>query len=56
MCNISGEANTVCHTYVKMLVRRVCYHILKNYILPNGRCPNCGALVAELGMNPNLPH
>lgn len=52
MGNVSGEANTVCHACGKMLVRRAGYHILENHIRPDGRCPNCGAPVAGLGMNP----
>jgi pyruvate formate lyase activating enzyme len=48
--NVPGEANTVCHKCGQMLIRRSGYQILENHVQPDGRCPNCGTLVAGVGM------
>jgi pyruvate formate lyase activating enzyme len=48
--NVPGEANTVCHACRKTLIRRSSYWILENDVQPDGRCPNCGAPVAGVGM------
>jgi pyruvate formate lyase activating enzyme len=48
--NVPGEANTVCHECGQMLIRRSGYRILENQTQPGGRCPNCGVLVAGVGM------
>jgi len=48
--NVPGEANTVCHNCGQMLIRRSGYRILENHTQPDSRCPNCGTLVAGVGM------
>lgn len=48
--NVVGEANTVCHGCGRLLIRRSGYSILEHNVGPGGRCPNCGALVAGVGM------
>ncbi|MGC9521992.1 MAG: AmmeMemoRadiSam system radical SAM enzyme [Anaerolineae bacterium] len=48
--NVSGEANTVCHVCGKTLIRRSGYSILENHVQPDDRCPECGTVVAGVGM------
>jgi pyruvate formate lyase activating enzyme len=48
--NMPGEANTVCHACGKTLIRRSGYRVLENHVQPGGRCPNCDAPVAGVGM------
>ena len=48
--NVPGEANTVCHKCGQMLIRRSSYRVLENHVQLEGRCPNCGAPVAGVGM------
>jgi pyruvate formate lyase activating enzyme len=49
--NVPGEANTVCHECGQMLIRRSSYRNLENHVRPDGRCPNCGTLVAGVGLS-----
>ncbi len=48
--NVQGEANTVCHVCGKTLIRRSGYWILENHVRADGCCPDCGALVAGVGL------
>ncbi|MGC9347716.1 MAG: AmmeMemoRadiSam system radical SAM enzyme [Anaerolineae bacterium] len=48
--NVAGEANTFCHKCGKLLIRRSGYWILENHVQPDGRCPECGTVVAGVGM------
>jgi pyruvate formate lyase activating enzyme len=48
--NVSGESNTVCHGCGRALIHRSGYSIVRNRIQPDGRCPNCGTIVAGVGM------
>jgi pyruvate formate lyase activating enzyme len=48
--NVPGEANTVCHACGHLLVRRLRYQVVDSNIMPGGRCPQCGTLVAGRGM------
>lgn len=51
--NVVNETNTRCHKCGKMLIRRAGYRILANHIGPDGRCPECGTIVAGVGMGDN---
>jgi pyruvate formate lyase activating enzyme len=48
--NVPGEANTACHACGKMLIRRSGLRVVENRVGLDGRCPDCGALVAGVGM------
>ena len=48
--NVMGESNTVCHACGKTLVRRSGFGVMENRVGPDGRCPDCGAAVAGVGM------
>jgi len=48
--NVPDEANTVCHECGHMLIRRSSYRVLENHVSSGGRCPNCGAPVAGVGL------
>nr|HID14797.1 AmmeMemoRadiSam system radical SAM enzyme [Anaerolineae bacterium] len=48
--NVPGEANTLCHACGRLLIRRSGYWILENHVQPDGRCPDCDAPVAGVGM------
>jgi pyruvate formate lyase activating enzyme len=48
--NVPGEANTLCHECGRLLIRRSGYWILENNIQAGGSCPDCGAIVAGVGM------
>ena len=47
--NVTGESNTHCHECDLLLIRRCGYWISENRVR-DGRCPNCGAPVAGVGM------
>jgi pyruvate formate lyase activating enzyme len=49
--NVAGEANTLCHCCGELLIRRSGYQVTESYLLPGGRCPNCGERVAGRGMD-----
>ena len=48
--NVAGEANTRCHECGRLLIRRSGYWILEHHVQPDGRCPDCGTVVAGVGM------
>jgi pyruvate formate lyase activating enzyme len=48
--NVMDEVNTVCHQCGKTLIGRSGYWILENHVQPDGRCPNCGAVLAGVGI------
>lgn len=48
--NVPGEENTYCHHCGRLLIRRAGYWISENQLQPDGRCPDCGTLVAGVGM------
>jgi pyruvate formate lyase activating enzyme len=48
--NVPGEENTLCHACGRLLIRRVGHQILENYVRSGARCPECGTLVAGVGM------
>jgi len=48
--NIPGEENTSCHHCGRRLIRRAGHRILENHIQPDGCCPDCGTLMAGVGM------
>ncbi len=48
--NIPGEANTECHNCGALLIRRAGYRIVGNRIAEGQVCPDCGTLVAGVGM------
>jgi pyruvate formate lyase activating enzyme len=48
--NVPGENHTSCHACGRLLVRRSGYQILENHVRPGGRCPECDAPVAGVGM------
>jgi len=50
MDNVLGEENTFCPGCGRLLIRRAGYRILENHVQPDGRCPDCGTLVAGMGM------
>jgi len=47
--NVPGEENTTCHKCGRLLIRRVGFYAVKNYVR-DGCCPYCGAPVAGVGM------
>jgi len=48
--NTTDAGTTVCHLCGEPLVQRVGYAIQANHVTPDGRCPQCGAVVAGVGM------
>lgn len=54
--NVPDEENTFCHHCGRLLIRRAGYRILENHVQPDGRCPDCGTPVPEVGMSPGLAH
>jgi pyruvate formate lyase activating enzyme len=48
--NIPGESNTNCHACGELLIQRVGYQIVRNYVESGELCPNCGTEVAGVGM------
>jgi len=48
--NVLGEENTFCPSCGRLLIRRAGYRILENHVQPDGRCPDCGTLVAGVEM------
>jgi len=50
MGNVPSEVSTTCHECGHLLLRRSGYRIAQNQVGPEGRCPNCGASVAGVGM------
>ncbi|MFW6082724.1 MAG: AmmeMemoRadiSam system radical SAM enzyme, partial [Chloroflexota bacterium] len=48
--NIPGESNTVCHECDQTLIQRAGYRIVDNRVTEVGACPNCGTVVAGVGM------
>jgi pyruvate formate lyase activating enzyme len=50
--NIPGEENTACHACGHQLIRRSGMALVRNTVTPEGRCPECGTMVAGVGMAP----
>ena len=48
--NVPGEADTTCHACGNTLIRRSRFRVVENRVGPDGRCPDCGAAVAGVGM------
>jgi pyruvate formate lyase activating enzyme len=48
--NVPGKASTACHACGKTLLRRSGFRVVENRVGPDGRCPDCGALVPGVGM------
>jgi len=48
--NVMDESNTVCHACEKALIRRSGFGVMENRVGPDGRCPDCGAPLAGVGM------
>jgi len=48
--NVAGEANTLCHNCGRLLIRRSGYWVLQHDVTPQSTCPDCGTLVAGVGM------
>jgi pyruvate formate lyase activating enzyme len=48
--NVPGEANTYCHACGELLIQREGYRIGTNRVRQDNTCPNCGAMVAGVGM------
>jgi len=48
--NVPGEENTFCYGCGRLLIRHAGYWILENHVQPDGRCPDCGAPVAGVGL------
>ena len=51
--NVHDEENTTCHECGLLLVARSGFHVTKN-LVRDGRCPDCGAPVAGVGMGGSL--
>ena len=48
--NVRGEENTTCHKCGQLLVARSGFRVTRN-VVRDGRCPECGAPVAGVGMD-----
>jgi pyruvate formate lyase activating enzyme len=48
--NVPGEANTVCHACGKRLIRRSGFRVVEDHVGSDGRCPDCGASIAGVGV------
>jgi pyruvate formate lyase activating enzyme len=48
--NVPEEENTFCHQCGRRLIRRAGYTLLANDVRSDGCCPDCGTLVAGVGM------
>jgi pyruvate formate lyase activating enzyme len=51
--NVHDEENTTCHECGLLLITRSGFHVTKN-LIRDGRCPDCGAPVAGVGMGSSL--
>jgi pyruvate formate lyase activating enzyme len=51
--NVHDEENTTCHECDLLLIARSGFHVTKNHV-HDGRCPDCGAPVAGVGMGGSL--
>jgi pyruvate formate lyase activating enzyme len=48
--NVAGEADTSCHSCGRPVIRRSGFTVVENRLKPDGRCPDCGAPIAGIGM------
>jgi pyruvate formate lyase activating enzyme len=48
--NVANEANTSCHNCGQLLIRRSAFSLFEDLITQGGRCPDCRAPVAGVGM------
>lgn len=48
--NVAEETNTFCPGCGQLLIRRVGFDVVENSFRPNGSCPDCGKVVAGVGM------
>ena len=48
--NVATGEDTFCRQCGALLIQRSGYRVLKNRIAVGGRCPDCGAEVAGIGM------
>jgi len=48
--NMPDDADTICHSCGRLLVRRSDMSVIENRVASGNRCPDCGASVAGVGM------
>lgn len=48
--NVPDAAHTLCHACGRILIRRSGFEVVENHIGPDCRCPDCGTLIAGVGL------